>query len=390
MFFAVIITLSMITTVSAEGEHILDSEGYFSSEELVDLEKMAQHIEDTYDYRIMFCITDSVNTETTYDYAEAIYKESTNSDKGLVLVHNTGDKVFVVYATEESEKLFTEEIQDELGEVYNQSDTYFGGVSDYYYKAETVILNSNSTSADDSTNGDIPDERTLPLVVDNADLLTDSEESKLTSKLEAITDTYKIEASILTVSDLEDKTPQAYADDFFDYNGYGYGEEKDGLLVLYKPGAEGERKLHITTHGKAIEYFTDSTIDSILYAMKDHLVAEDYYKAFEVFANNCDTTIAQASAPPSVHWVWIPVCLVVGFIISSIITKILVSSLTNVKLQKNASNFVRQGSMILTDQRDVFLYRNVTKTEIPDDDDDSSSTHESSSGETHGGGGISF
>ena len=45
--------------------------------------------------------------------------------------------------------------------------------------------------------------------------------------------------------------------------------------------------------------------------------------------------------------------------------------------------------MVVTSGQDVFMYRNVSRTEISRDDDDTS-THTSSSGETHGGGGISF
>ena len=40
------------------------------------------------------------------------------------------------------------------------------------------------------------------------------------------------------------KTAEAYADDYYDYNGYGYGENDDGLLLLV---SMGEREWAITT-----------------------------------------------------------------------------------------------------------------------------------------------
>ena len=50
--------------------------------------------------------------------------------------------------------------------------------------------------------------------------------------------------------------------------------------------------------------------------------------------------------------------------------------------------------MKMTNQRDLFLYRDVHRTERPKEisssDSGGSSTHTSSSGTTHGGGGGSF
>lgn len=253
------------------------------------------------------------------------------------------------------------------------------------YALEPEVMSDNNAQNIAATEF-MPVDRILPLVVDNADLLTADEESKLTTKLETIGNEHNAEVAIVTVTDLEGKTAQAYADDFYDYNGYGYGEGKDGVLVLYKPGEDGDRKLHITTHGTAIKEFSDSTIDDILYEMKDYLVAEHYYTAFDIYADRC----ADALKPPSVSLFWIPVCLVVGFLIALLISKGIESSLRPVKKQKNATNYVRQGSMMVTGAQDIFMYRNVSRTERQTESDSDSSTHTSSSGETHGGGGISF
>ena len=390
IIIAVVLSLSVVTTVSAQGVHIIDNCNLITSKSVSDAEAKAQQIENDYGYYMMFCTTSSIDTETNYDYAQAVYEKNTSSDKGLILLHNITDSVYVVYATPEAEKLFTDTVVNELGDVYNNTETYADGVMAYLNFAETVVASAPDTEETNNnaqeTTKFTPVERTYPLVVDNADLLTDDEESKLTSKLETITEEYKSEVAILTVTDLEGKSAQAYADDFFDYNGYGYGEEKDGVLVLFKPGAEGDRKLHITTHGTAIEAFSDSTINDILNAMKDYLIAEDYYTAFDLYADKCE----EALQPPSVPLIWIPICLAIGFVLSLIISKIVASSLRPVRKQQNASNYVRKGSMVVTNGQDVFMYRNVSKTEISRNDDNDSSTHTSSSGETHGGGGISF
>lgn len=70
------------------------------------------------------------------------------------------------------------------------------------------------------------------------------------------------------------------------------------------------------------------------------------------------------------------------------------SRLKSVAPQRDATDYIRQGSMKLTNQRDLYLYREVHRTERPKETDSGSSggssTHTSSSGSTHGGGGGSF
>ena len=83
---------------------------------------------------------------------------------------------------------------------------------------------------------EIPEERQKPLLVDEAGLLTEEESSALLNKLEDISRRYENEVGIVTVNSLEGKTAEAYADDYYDYNGYGYGENDDGLLLLISMG----------------------------------------------------------------------------------------------------------------------------------------------------------
>ena len=69
----------------------------------------------------------------------------------------------------------------------------------------------------------IPEKRQKPLLVDDAGLLTEEESNALLNKLEDISQKYENEVGIVTVNSLEGKTAEAYADDYYDYNGYGEG-----------------------------------------------------------------------------------------------------------------------------------------------------------------------
>lgn len=68
----------------------------------------------------------------------------------------------------------------------------------------------------------------IPLLVDNAELLTDSEERVLLSNLENISSNQQMDIVIVTVKGLDGETPRDYADDFYDFNCYA----EDGVLLL--------------------------------------------------------------------------------------------------------------------------------------------------------------
>jgi len=69
----------------------------------------------------------------------------------------------------------------------------------------------------------IPDTRQLPRLVDQADLLSSSEERALLKELDEVSERLGFDVVVVTAMTLGGKSPRAYADDFFDYNGYGFG-----------------------------------------------------------------------------------------------------------------------------------------------------------------------
>ncbi|MBR5496363.1 MAG: TPM domain-containing protein [Clostridia bacterium] len=228
-------------------------------------------------------------------------------------------------------------------------------------------------------------DRTLSLVEDYADLLTDEEEAELDMKLNAFSEEFEMEIAVVTINDLEGRTSMEYADDFYDYNGYGYGENDDGLLALYVDGPAGEREIWITTHGKAISKITDVDIDYITDVMIMYLSDGNYAWAFNAFV---DETISVVQV--SVSLIWIPLSFAIGFAVIFFILKTIASANKSVARKVDARDYVRNGSMIVTDSYDNFLFNNVTRVARPKNTSSGSSTHTSSSGRSHGGGGKRF
>lgn len=223
-------------------------------------------------------------------------------------------------------------------------------------------------------------------VVDNADLLSDAEEAALRSRLDEISEKYLADVVVLTVNSLDDKSPMEYADDYYDYNGYGMGTNNDGLLLLVSMES---RDWWISTCGSCIDAFDDSTIESIGELIVSDLGNENYADAFDTFADECAYYLdGYINGFPFPTGMMIVISLVVGLIVALIGTGIMKGQLKSVRAQAAAFDYVKKGSLDVALAREFFLYRNVSITKK--DTDSGSSTHKSSSGTTHGGGGGKF
>ena len=239
-----------------------------------------------------------------------------------------------------------------------------------------------------------------PRVWDEAELLTDIEERTLITKLTNISEKHQVDVVVVTVESTDGLSPMAYADDFFDYNGYGFGDARDGVLLLL---SMEERDWWISTRGYGITAFTDFGIEYIGEEIVEYLSDGDYVGGFTKFADMADEfiTLAKAGTPfdvdsmpkkPFNAVLSAIIALIIGFIAGKVYTGRMKGELNTVRFQKEAKSYVKGGSFKVTDSKDFFLYRHLDRTvkESDDDKDGGSSTHTSSSGASHGGGGGKF
>jgi uncharacterized membrane protein YgcG len=114
-----------------------------------------------------------------------------------------------------------------------------------------------------------------PKIVDEYDLLTTEQEEDLEEKARKIVDKYDMDVVIVTVWSLGGKSAEAYADDYFDYNGYGIGEDYSGCLFLL---SMEYRDWAISTCGDSIYALTDYGIEQLFESCKDYLSDDRYTK----------------------------------------------------------------------------------------------------------------
>lgn len=262
------------------------------------------------------------------------------------------------------------------------------------FATETAYIGANNTVILD----------TLTRLVDMADILNDSEEAVLLEKLDEVSQRQQMDVALVTVNSLDGKSITDYADDFYDYNGYGFGEGKDGLLYLInvdESGAYSRGNSWISTCGYGITVFTDAGIQYIGEQITPDLLNGDYFSAFEKYITLCDDFITQANSGEPYDINDLPkgefdiimnliIALVVGLVFAFTVTSIMKSKLKSVHSQPAASDYVKSGSLMLTNSQDIFLYTHTDKRAKPKDTSSSggSSTHVSSSGRSHGGSGF--
>lgn len=237
-------------------------------------------------------------------------------------------------------------------------------------------------------------------LVDMADILEDADERRLLQMLDEISMRHQLDIVIVTAGTLDKKTPMEYADDFYDTHDYGFGAEKDGVLLLV---SMEDRDWWISTTGYGVTAFTDAGLGYISGQFLPMMGEGDYAGAFARFAELCDAFVTQArtgapydvgALPKAPFRVGYHVCaaLLFGFIFAAITTAVMAAGMRTVRPQPSAQAYVKDGSMRVTDSRDLFLYAHTDRTKQQTDSGSrgGSKTHTASSGSSHGGRGGKF
>lgn len=224
----------------------------------------------------------------------------------------------------------------------------------------------------------------LPRVVDGADLLSGTEESDLTEKIDSIVQNYDMDVVILTVNTLGSKSASAYADDYYDYIGYGIGSDHSGLLLLI---AMEERTWAVSTCGDAIRTVTDYEVEEILQDVAGYLSDAEYYDAFDTFLDRVEaqyrTGIDREESDSGNNFFRFVIALVIGAVVALIVLLVMRGKMNTAKAQSGAGSYLTEGSYDLYRCQDIYLYSRTAK--VRKAENNSSGSHRSSSGRSHGG-----
>ncbi|WP_265444838.1 TPM domain-containing protein [Acetivibrio straminisolvens] len=235
-------------------------------------------------------------------------------------------------------------------------------------------------------------------VIDYLNYLTDSEVLTLQTEIDSIKKNYRLDVVIVITDDTQGKSSRDFADDFFDYNGYGIGSDYSGLLMLVNMQ---DREMLISTSGRAIDIFTDSRITR----MEDNVISSlsnaDYYNACKTFIRDVKN-YANAGVPSGQYRVETEITyankvsrrmkslpIYITALVISLGATLILSLSSKGKVTINSGTYEETGSFVLSETRDDYIRESTTRTRINDSSSSGgsgkSSTHIGSSGRTHGG-----
>jgi uncharacterized protein len=231
-------------------------------------------------------------------------------------------------------------------------------------------------------------------VADNAGLLSGGEIQELEWLLAGIASTYNFDLVIVTETSIGGASPMDYADDYFDYNGYGPGADRDGCLLLQ---VTETRDWWFSTSGRGIGILNSVAGNRLEKDVVKFLRRDEPAGAYRAFVSDWEKFLILDAKGKRYSFIreyslalyigaW-----VVSLIIALVAVQIMKAKMNTALPKTEAEGFIVPGSLVFTKQKDVFLYSTITKNKrVQSSSSSGAGTHISSSGRTHGGRGGKY
>ncbi|MBP5503666.1 MAG: TPM domain-containing protein [Bacteroidales bacterium] len=230
-------------------------------------------------------------------------------------------------------------------------------------------------------------------VYDAAGLLTDSEISKLQSRIHQFIDKYNVDMVVVTINHNNKQAgngniaTENFAMDFYEYNDFGKGlqtkEGYDGAILVIDME---NRKFSMLDVGQPHDKYhvAEYNYQSYIEKMAPDLTNKNYYNAINTFINAYESDYEYEITFP--WWKCSIFSLILGFILLSVEKR----KYKNIRKATSAANYVKEGSFRLTVNKDTFISTHTTKTYDPPQKSSGGGSHGGSSGRSFGGGSGSF
>ena len=348
-FLALVLCFSLAISVSAEGKDttfVIDEVGYLTDDGLAALNNLGAAYYDMTGVGIFFVYTKAESLEDYYD-VEAILNGIT--DYVIMMENETSWYVHVGGKGE----IIDVAAEDALRAAYDADETFIGGIGAYMDAA--VLYFPELPAATEAAAKENEE-----FLYDEADLLTDSEETALVDKLTEVSHATNAQIVVATMASMDGGDIDSFVDYLYDSMGFGYGENHDGVLLLV---CMNPREYRILSNGYAGTAIGPDQIDTLCDFMETYLPNGHYTTAFHSFADQSGEFLEyyQMGSPFKVGKS-LAISLIIGIIAGLIVVFILKGQLKSVRKQDQAHRHVKPGSMTVDMQYDIFLYRTVTRT----------------------------
>lgn len=236
-------------------------------------------------------------------------------------------------------------------------------------------------------------------VMDEAGLLTASEQKYLENRAAEISENSRIGVYIVILSDYRDDSNttnfESFAMDFYDDHNLGWGEDNAGIMLLLSM-AERDYDLDVNSI-RARGIFTESALDSLEDAFLPDFRWDDFYSGFSDYLTKCEKIMLRKNQELSIGIIGgadgpthimlhsrvdsstLLVAAIVGAVVALLVGLLLCSPMKSAKQKRDADQYVTRAGLNLRRHSDMFLHRTVTRRPRQTE----STSHGSSGGSHH-------
>ncbi len=296
--------------------------------------------------------------------------------------------------------LYTQDIANSIDdELYNYmvDGDYAAGVSDWIKNMKTLFVKGipfiPEWYPDRGSDFVRTHDSSAPRVNDASGKLTETQLEELESRIGEMSKRFGYDIVIHISNSSYNMLSDEYADSFYVYNGYGFGENYDGIIAVLFTSSDTSR---VMSYGS----IADKTTEVNLSRLESQSERDDKYEAAVKFLDNLEHMEKTGRVPRSMgNWIFgLTAALIIGLIVALIDMAAAKAGMKTPRIAFDANNYIVKGSLFIRAISDRFLRSDITRTYDPieDDDDDGggdspfSSSYSGSSGASHSGSGRSF
>lgn len=200
-------------------------------------------------------------------------------------------------------------------------------------------------------------------IYDNANLLSNSEEKILFTRITEFIKKYNMDMIIVTINYNDKLSPKKYAQDFYNYNYFGVGQNHDGMLLLidmnYKTAL-------INVNGEVSKIYDEAKLNDILNSLTPSLKNANYYLTILKFINTTENYLELEKAQLEeknntfdiiyiLEMIFVPTIGTIVFIFIGIQTH------KSVKKSTIAKKYLKEPSLNVTFRKDELVKTATTK-----------------------------
>lgn len=231
-------------------------------------------------------------------------------------------------------------------------------------------------------------DKNTPRVIDIAELFSPSEEAQMLDKIRTFSAQTGKDLVIYTDVSTYGYDIDGFTADFYDYNGYGLGDEYEGICLMLDLDPYSRQFHTLTTGEDTRSLYTVGNAERLNAVLNEYLVKGDYAGGILNWIDNITLLYTEGKLPPKpVNPLHVGLAallaILVGVFAGSASDKRIMAKMQTAKEKTDAADYVDEDNTTVNATADYFLFRKGTRVRSFKRDFSYRKSYESSSGRKH-------